>query len=113
MLRASSETHEQSINLDAIMDGSNIGDIEHGSELAAFAEAIVSTDQNRITETRDALVRCAGDKVMIDAAGVASNFQRMVRIADSTGIALGDFEQPTSMIRESLGINAFKDRKTD
>ena len=113
MLRASSETHEQSINLDAIMDGSNIGDIEHGVELSAFAEAIVSTDKNQIANSRDALVACAGEKAMIDAAGVASNFQRMVRIADSTGITLGDFEQPTSSIRESLGINEFRNRKVD
>jgi len=113
MLRASSETHEQSINLEAVMDGSNAGEIEHGAELAAFAEAIVSVDETRITSAREALVECAGDGVMIDAAGIASNFQRMVRIPDSTGIALGDFEQPTSSIRESLGINEFRDRKVD
>ena len=113
MLRASSETHQQSINLDAIMDGSDVGDIEHGTELSAFAEAIVSRDRIQIASTRDALVACAGDKAMVDAAGVASNFQRMVRIADATGITLGDFEQPTSSIRESLGINEFKTRKAD
>jgi len=113
MLRASSETHEQLINLKSVMDGSNAGDIEHGVELAAFAEAIVAADQSQIASARNELVTCAGDEVMIDAAGIASNFQRMVRIADSTGIALGDFEQPTSSIRESLGINEFKDRNVD
>lgn len=95
------------------MDGSNAGEIAHGAELAAFAEAIVSADEFRITNARNVLVACAGDEVMIDAAGIASNFQRMVRIADSTGIALGDFEQPTSAIRESLGINEFRHRKLD
>ena len=95
------------------MDGGDVGDIEHGAELSAFAEAIVSRDTIHITSTRAALVACAGDKAMVDAAGVASNFQRMVRIADSTGITLGDFEQPTSSIRESLGINEFKARKAD
>lgn len=113
MLRASSETHAQSINLEAVMDGGNAGEIEHGAELAAFAEAVVSTEKADIARARNALVACAGDEVMIDAAGIASNFQRMVRIADSTGIALGDFEQPTSTIRESLGINEFRDRKVD
>ena len=113
MLRASSETHEQSINLEAVMDGSNAGEIVYAVELAAFAEAIVGTDETRISDSREALVACAGDEVMIDAAGIASNFQRMVRIADSTGIALGDFEQPTSSIRESLGINEFRERKVD
>jgi len=108
MLRASSETHEQSINLNAIMDGGNSGEIEHGPELTAFAEAVVGADAALITQTRSALVNAAGDEAMIDAAGIASNFQRMVRIADSTGITLGDFEQPTATIRESLGINEFR-----
>ena len=44
---------------------------------------------------------------MVDAVGVASNFQRMVRIADSTGITLGNFEAITEDIREDLGINAY------
>ena len=95
------------------MNGGDVGDIKHGTELSAFAEAIVRKDKIQIAKTRDALVACAGDNAMVDAAGVASNFQRMVRIADSTGITLGDFEQPTSSIRESLGINEFRDRKPD
>jgi hypothetical protein len=31
-----------------------------------------------------------GVAAMVDAAAVASNFERMVRIADGTGIPLGD-----------------------
>ena len=44
---------------------------------------------------------------MIDAAGVASHFQRMVRIADATGITLGDVEAVTADLRSELGIDAF------
>jgi len=45
---------------------------------------------------------------MVDAAAVIANFQRMVRIADSTGIPL---DEPVLMmtqgIREDLGLNEF------
>ena len=110
MLRASSEKHEQSVKLDAVMHGGSGGDIQWGAELAQFAEAVVRSDVQRRAEARQALVGVAGAQVMIDAAGIASNFQRMVRIADSTGISLGDFEQPTASLRAELGIDAFKDR---
>jgi len=42
---------------------------------------------------------------MVDAAGVVSNFERMVRIADATGIELGAFL--TEMIadaRAAIGL---------
>lgn len=45
---------------------------------------------------------------MVDAAGVIANFQRMVRIADGTGIPL---DEPVAMlttdIREELGLNHY------
>ncbi len=108
MLRASSETHEQTINLDAIMDGGATGEILQGAQLSEFAAAIVSADARLIAKTREALIEVAGHASMVDAAGVASNFQRMTRIADSTGIVLGDFETPTAELRQALGINTFK-----
>ena len=45
---------------------------------------------------------------MVDSAAVIANFQRMVRIADGTGIPL---DEPVLMltqdIREDLGINGY------
>jgi len=42
---------------------------------------------------------------MVDAAGVASNFERMVRIAGSTGIELGDrLERGSADARAELGL---------
>ena len=44
---------------------------------------------------------------MVDAAGVVSNFERMVRIADATGIELGAFlSEQTADARQSLGLEA-------
>ena len=45
---------------------------------------------------------------MVDAAGVASNFERMVRIADSTGIPLGDgLETFSAEVRAELNLERF------
>ena len=42
---------------------------------------------------------------MVDAAGVTSNFERMVRIADATGIELGDrLEQGSAGVRAALDL---------
>ncbi len=41
-----------------------------------------------LTHARHAVIEGLSREAMVDAAGVASNFERMVRIADSTGIQL-------------------------
>ena len=107
MLRTRSQPHAETVDLNAVMTGEFTGDVPFGAELVAFAEAIVSTEANALTQARAALVAAAGDAVMIDAAGVASNFQRMVRIADATGITLGNFETATEDLRAELDINRF------
>jgi len=68
----------------------------------------VSADVHTISVARDALVSALGEAAMIDSAAVIANFQRMVRIADSTGIPL---DEPVMMmtqgIRRELDINQF------
>ena len=76
----------------------------HGAELVAFAEAIVTGDQT-LAQSRTTVVETLGPETMVDAAGVASNFERMVRIADSTGIELGDrLEHASADVRDTLGL---------
>jgi len=42
---------------------------------------------------------------MVDAAGVASNFERMVRIADATGVELdASITELTADVRTALGL---------
>ena len=60
--------------------------------LVAFAEAVANRDSTATEQARQALHSAAGDAVVVDAAGVAANFQRMVRIADSVGIPVDDME---------------------
>ena len=76
----------------------------HGAELVAFAEAIVTGDQT-LAQSRTTVVETLGPEAMVDAAGVASNFERMVRVADSTGIELGDLlEHASADVRDALGL---------
>jgi hypothetical protein len=50
-----------------------------------------------------------GAEAVVDAAGVASNFERMVRIADSTGIPLDDrMSRASKEVREALGLERFR-----
>ena len=69
---------------------SQAGDIEYGVALMKFAGACVAKIEPALTSARNALLTEAGPDVLVDAAGVVGNFQRMVRIADSTGIPLDD-----------------------
>ena len=112
MLRASALNNETDIDIQCVNGNAASADknIEFGSLLLAFAESIANGVAPAITRTREALDQVAGGQIVVEAAGVAANFQRMVRIADATGIGLGRFEQPTTDIRESLGINAFRQR---
>lgn len=108
MLRASSEEHSERVDLHSLMESDVDSGIENGAELVAFAEAVVARDVLRVARSRDRLLKSLGSEKMIDAAGVVSNFQRMVRIANATGIGLGQAEQPTAALRKTLGINAFR-----
>lgn len=112
MLRASSQSHAQAVNISSVMDGQDAGEIEGGPELVAMAEAIVGANPTDIAVARESLAQRLSVQAMIDAAGVASNFQRMVRIADSTGITLGNFELVTQDLREELGINRFAEKSS-
>ena len=58
-----------------------------------------------LPRTRATVVEALGPAAMVDAAGVASNFERMVRIAGSTGIELGDrLERGSADARAELGL---------
>jgi hypothetical protein len=82
--------------------------VEHGAVLIAFAEAMVGEDDAALARARQAVVEVLGPEAMVDAAGVASNFERMVRIADSTGIALDErMEVLSKEVRDKLHLERF------
>ena len=79
-----------------------------GEALTAFAEAAVAGDEQVVSEARQRVRSELGEAALVDAAAVIGNFERMVRIADGTGIPL---DKPVAMIsadlREELGIDAY------
>ena len=109
MLRVSAKQNATEIDLQAIngdADGAAVG-IEFGRELMQFAESVASRDE-ALDEHRQALLEAAGPAVLVDAAGVAANFQRMVRIADSVGIPVDDMSNALGrQVRQELGIERF------
>lgn len=82
--------------------------VEHGAVLIAFAEAIVQDDDEALVQARQAVIEVLSPEAMVDAAGVASNFERMVRIADATGIPLDErMEVLTKGVRDQLHLERF------
>lgn len=111
MLRVSATTTETTINLQGINGdpGAAATGVQYGSELMAFAEALAKHDEQTLTDTRQALLDAAGDAVLVDAAGVAGNFQRMVRIADSMGIPVDNMQSDFGkQVREELDLARFE-----
>lgn len=110
MLRASAKVSNTDIDLQGINGDANAADegIEFGVQLMRFAEALASLNNEDLVSARDKLLTCAGPAVLVDAAGVAANFQRMVRIADSMGIPVDNMETEMGQhVRSELGIERF------
>lgn len=62
-----------------------------------------------LQHTRHGVLEAMGPEAMVDAAGVASNFERMVRIADSTGIPLDErMYNASEQVREELDLERFR-----
>jgi len=110
MLRVSAKSSNievdiQAVNGDATAAGKGI---PLGLELMKFAEAVASFDSVDLDSARAALLEVGGELVLVDAVGVAANFQRMVRIADSMGIPVDDMQAELGKeVRETLGLEKF------
>lgn len=111
MLRASSQTQHLADNLDlsAVIDAAKDSGVAHGALLIRFAEAVLGNDETTLETTRQELLTELGPEALVDAAGVVATFMQMVRIADSTGIAVvGMMLDKSSDFRTELGIDDFR-----
>ena len=98
----------------ALIDPEVESGVPHGRALLAFAAAAVGGDDARLAYAREALRAELGDAGVADTAAVTSNFERMVRIADSTGIELGGWmESFTEDVRADLGLDRLRVRPDD
>lgn len=110
MLRESVENLGESVDLDGLADPSRteLKGVPNSHELLQFANTFIGDDTAAFSAARIALAEKMGAEAMVDAAGIASNFQRMVRIADATGIPT---EAPMLVMSEDLcaqlGIDQF------
>lgn len=109
MLRVSTQVTGSKVDLLAINDAERAAlDLPLGGELVRFAEAVARRDEDALRHARLALLNAGGPQVLVDAAGVAANFQRMVRIADATGIPVDNLSSELSAeIRSRLDLDRF------
>ena len=114
MLRVSAQVTETEVDLQGVngdLSAAGIG-VQYGVELMQFAETFALRDESSLALARAALLDAAGEAVLVDAAGVAANFQRMVRIADSMGIPVDDMASELSQtIRSELELTRFESSK--
>tara|TARA_Y100000588_G_C13808808_1_gene734151 strand:+ start:204 stop:521 length:318 start_codon:yes stop_codon:yes gene_type:complete len=104
MLSLSVETTGQTIGVDGLTNPSftKMDGTQHSEVLIRFINAVMNDDGSVLARARETLVSEIGVEAMVDVVGVASNFQRMVRIADGTGIPptnLG-MDAPTEELNE-------------
>lgn len=109
MLRVSALYNETEVDLQAVngdAESAAVG-VEFGPELMRFAQSLASRD-DELERRRQALLSAAGPAVLVDAAGVAANFQRMVRIADAIGIPVDDRSgEMGRQVRAELDLERF------
>ncbi|MBC8340967.1 MAG: hypothetical protein H8E63_04830 [Proteobacteria bacterium] len=109
MLRASTQINGEEVDITAVIKGGQVDSgVEAGGVLVAFAEAAMTGSESDVAAAREALRSRLGDAATVDAASVIANFERMVRIADGTGIPL---DAPLAMItadmQEEIGTDQF------
>jgi hypothetical protein len=110
LLRASSAVTNATVNLQVIADGTTAtpSGVPHGETLLAFAEAVVGEDEVVLAHARHRVLDELGPAALVDAAAIAANFERMVRIADSTGIPLDTVvHERTKDERAALRLDQF------
>jgi DNA-binding phage protein len=111
MLRVSATTTRTDIDLAGVNGDPERAarGIRFGAELMRFGEAVARRDERALAAARQTLLDNAGPAVLVDAAGVAANFQRMVRIADAIGIPVDDLDSDLSrQVRDELGLERFR-----
>ena len=110
MLSLSADATKSEVDLNMVNgeESATSGDVAHAEPLMKFAGALASRDEEELATARAALLEQAGAPVLVDAAAVAGNFQRMVRIADATGIPLDEAAATMGHVRlKDLELDRF------
>jgi hypothetical protein len=110
MLRESITQNGENINFEGITDPActRINGVPNSELLIRFADALIVGSDSELDAARAAVTETMGAATMVDVAAVGASFQRMVRVADATGIPLDEPEQVmTEDLREKLGLNEY------
>ncbi|MBJ18363.1 MAG: hypothetical protein GY910_27505 [bacterium] len=111
MLRASIEAGGGEVDLSGVADASTVASspVRGAAALVGFVDATLGGEGSEIAGARDRVREELGGEATIDAAAIIGNFERMVRIADGTGIPLdAAVNVATESIRADLGIDLFE-----
>jgi hypothetical protein len=113
MLRESIQAEGQTIDLEGLADPNckEIAGLKHSRTLIEYADVFMSRDVDQLAIVCEKLEKEMGANKLVDASGVASNFQRMVRIADGTGIPLDPGSEEELDIVEQLGLGEYESAK--
>ena len=108
------QSSDDNIDLSGLTDMActEIPGIPHSRALFRFVDSLMSKNPDELAAARELLIEEMGSEAMIDTAGIASNFQRMTRIADSTGLptkSWGDegLDTMSADLDQALGIDQY------
>ena len=91
MLRASSKSEGREVSVQGLLhpDKQKVN-VENEEILLNFAESAVRNDESLLAVARNKILDTLGPGALVDAAVLVGNFERMNRISDGCGIALGE-----------------------
>ena len=108
------QSSDDNIDLSGLTDMActEIPGIPHSRALFRFVDSILNRNPDELAAARELLVEEMEPEAMIDTAGIVSNFQRMTRIADSTGIPIQswgdeDLDTMAADLEQALGIDQY------
>jgi len=110
MLRVSVETEGGEADYRGIVDAESAEEssVPGAGALIGLVEACFSANPEEGVAARKRVRNELGSEALVDAAGVIGNFERMVRIADGTGIPLdAPVNVATEAVRVELGIDGY------
>jgi len=96
-------------DLSAVIEN-GVGDsgVAYGETLLRFVEAVMGDEEDALRHSRQELLEKLGSEELVDSAAVIATFNKMDRIADSTGIPLdGMLDVTTIDIRSEIGLDRF------
>jgi|TARA_B100000315_G_scaffold257611_1_gene307024 hypothetical protein len=109
LLRASGEKEGNDYDLNIVTSESGDGGVLHGALLRELTEAAIGGKWRDLAEIRTRAAGLMGEQSAVDTLTVASAFNGITRVADSTGIPLDpQTEATTHEMRNHTGIAEFE-----